>query len=1080
MKTDRLKLVVLASLALLSAGTLRAQPTASPVSFNFTYQVGSSVLPAAGKLTATLSKSTTTGYTLAASTANVSPPEGWLTVTPRSGASPLALTVTVNPTGMSPGSYTGYIALGTTPPTSTTLVPVTLSISNPPSSITVSAAGCNSVPPNCPSNYAPGVSGANPVLAYNYTTGQSAATPISDELDVASNGGDTIPFSVAAVSGTKTDTWLRINGQLATSGVTLSGNYVPIFVTIDNNALTTLNVGPYSGTVTFTNIASGAVAAAISVSLNVSAGAPTVNYIFPSSVTAAPATGRVKPVITIYGDNFFTSSSVQLAQDGAAPLPALAPTLLSRQVLQVTLNPINLTAPAAFTLTVANPSTLTSTTPQIDSKPFTVTDGTVPQISGILNAASNQKSAIWRGTPKLDPVLDGGSAVSPREIIAIFGQSIGPAAVSPVPASTTFPPTFPNQVAFPSVAASSPTTASGTTYQVMFAYCDGTAATSPPTVPCNGPAPKAAPILMVSSNQINAVVPVPDPLPSVQPTAPGPLQPNAWVQVVETTDGGAPVTTDWFPVTYVSEVPGVFTFGGLGLGQAAVLNYDATAGYSINSAKNPAPKGSTISLFATGMGDLVTGVSIAVTDSSTPPQTYPPPGVPPQTFQLVIYPPPDPTEVSGFSLTPEAIAASQYAYSITPLQAVGGTPPYSWTATSGLPKGMTLSSSGLLSGTPSVVGSFSLVVSVTDSTLIPLVASATFAVTVTAPVVTVTTSAGGLVPGVKDVAYPSATLTATGGKAPYKWSCTSLPPGLILSAGGVLTGTPTTAGPYTPAFVATDSSGVASASLAITLNVFLSGMTIITQSLPNGVVNVPYVSTTLRQQGGTLPVTWSLDRASGALPVGLTLSAAGVLTGTPTVVAAATFIVDVADSVSPLPAAFTYTINIAAAGAPLTITPPPPVPPITDPTSLLPVTTPPSLPWGRQYSTYYPAVAMQAAGGTPPYTWTATGLPLGMTMSSAGILTGVPTYEFYLTMSDGIVALGAVYAVDPTYRVEINGQAAVTSYAGTSVGSVAGLTQINAIVPPTAPTGAAIPLIVYIGRSSTARSSQSGVTLAVQ
>jgi hypothetical protein len=480
------------------------------------------------------------------------------------------------------------------------------------------------------------------------------------------------------------------------------------------------------------------------------------------------------------------------------------------------------------------------------------------------------------------------------------------------------------------------------------------------------------------------------------------------------------------------------------------------------------------------MGDLVTGVSIAVTDSSTPPQTYPPPGVPPQTFQLVIYPPPDPTEVSGFSLTPEAIAASQYAYSITPLQAVGGTPPYSWTATSGLPKGMTLSSSGLLSGTPSVVGSFSLVVSVTDSTLIPLVASATFAVTVTAPVVTVTTSAGGLVPGVKDVAYPSATLTATGGKAPYKWSCTSLPPGLMLSAGGVLTGTPTTAGPYTPAFVATDSSGVASASLAITLNVFLSGMTIITQSLPNGVVNVPYVSTTLRQQGGTLPVTWSLDRASGALPVGLTLSAAGVLTGTPTVVAAATFIVDVADSVSPLPAAFTYTINIAAAGAPLTITPPPPVPPITDPTSLLPVTTPPSLPWGRQYSTYYPAVAMQAAGGTPPYTWTATGLPLGMTMSSAGILTGVPTYEFYLTMSDGIVALGAVYAVDPTYRVEINGQAAVTSYAGTSVGSVAGLTQINAIVPPTAPTGAAIPLIVYIGRSSTARSSQSGVTLAVQ
>jgi uncharacterized protein (TIGR03437 family) len=1075
MKTDRLRLVVLVSLSLLGAGTMGAQPTASPASFNFTYEVGSSALPAAGKLTATLPKSTGTGYTLAASTANVSPPEGWLTVTPRSGSSPLALTVTVNPTSLSPGSYTGYIALGTTPPTSTTLVPVTLSISNPPSSITVSAAGCNSVPPNCPANYAPGISGANPVLAYNYTTGQSGATPVSNELDVASNGGGTIPFSVAAVSGTKTATWLRVNGQLSTSGVTLSGNYVPIFVTIDNNALTTLNVGPYSGTITFTNIASGAVAAVISVSLNVSAGAPTVNYIFPSSVTAAPAAGRVKPVITIYGDNFFTNSSVQLAQDGAAPLPALAPTLLSRQVLQVTLNPINLTAPATFTLTVANPSTLTNPKPQTDSKPFTVTDGTVPQISGVLNAASNQKSAIWKGTPKLDPVLDGGSAVSPREIIAIFGQSIGPAAVSPVPASTTFPPTFPDQVAFPSVVASPPTTSGGTMYQVMFAYCDGTI-TSPPTVPCHGPAPKAAPIIMVSSDQVNAVVPVPDPLPSVQPTAPGPLQPNAWIQVVETTDGGTPVTTDWFPVTYVSEVPGVFTFGGLGLGQAAVLNYDATAGYSINSAKNPAPKGSTISLYATGMGDLVDSSIVTVTDSSTPSRTFT------QKLQLIIYPPPDPTDESGFSLTAATIATVQYEYSIAPLQAVGGTPPYAWSVVSGLPKGMALSSSGLLSGTPSVAGAYSLIVGVTDSTLTPLMASATYAVTVTAPTVTVTSSASGLVPGVQGVPYPSATLTATGGKPPYKWSCTGLPAGLILSAAGVLTGAPTTAGAYGPAFVATDSSGVASASLTITLNVLLTGMTVITQSLPNGVVNVPYVSTTLHQQGGTPPYTWSLDPASSPLPVGLSLSAAGVLTGTPTVAGAATFTVDVTDSTVgvPLAATFAYTINIAGAAVPLTITPPPPVAPIDDPTSLLPVTTPPSLPWGRQYSTYYPAVAMQAAGGTPPYTWTATGLPLGMTMSSAGILTGVPTYEFYLTMSDGIVALGAVYVKDTTYRVEINGQAAVTSYAGSSVGSVAGLCQINAIVPPTAPTGAAIPLIVYIGPSPTARSSQLGVTLAVQ
>jgi uncharacterized protein (TIGR03437 family) len=122
---------------------------------------------------------------------------------------------------------------------------------------------------------------------------------------------------------------------------------------------------------------------------------------------------------------------------------------------------------------------------------------------------------------------------------------------------------------------------------------------------------------------------------------------------------------------------------------------------------------------------------------------------------------------------------------------------------------------------------------------------------------------------------------------------------------------------------------------------------------------------------------------------------------------------------------------------------------------------------------------MQAIGGTPPYTWTASGLPLGVVMSPNGVLSGVPTAPFYLPLPDGAVAVGAVYVADTTYRVEINGQAAVASYAGTSQGSVAGLTQINAIVPPTAPTGAAIPLVVYIGNPG-ARASQLSVTLAVK
>ena len=97
--------MILAALILLSAETLLGQPTASPTSFNFTHQVNGTTRPVPGKLTATLPKSAPTGYTLMASTCPVencptlSVPEGRLTVTPGTGASPLSLTTTVNSAG---------------------------------------------------------------------------------------------------------------------------------------------------------------------------------------------------------------------------------------------------------------------------------------------------------------------------------------------------------------------------------------------------------------------------------------------------------------------------------------------------------------------------------------------------------------------------------------------------------------------------------------------------------------------------------------------------------------------------------------------------------------------------------------------------------------------------------------------------------------------------------------------------------------------------------------------------------------------------------------------------------------------
>ena len=61
--------------------------------------------------------------------------------------------------------------------------------------------------------------------------------------------------------------------------------------------------------------------------------------------------------------------------------------------------------------------------------------------------------------------------------------------------------------------------------------------------------------------------------------------------------------------------------------------------------------------------------------------------------------------------------------------------------------------------------------------------------------------------GTNGVAYPTVTLSATGGQTPYTWSLASgstMPPGLNLSSGGVISGTPTQSGSYVVTIQMTD------------------------------------------------------------------------------------------------------------------------------------------------------------------------------------------------------------------------------------------------------------------------------------
>jgi uncharacterized protein (TIGR03437 family) len=141
--------------------------------------------------------------------------------------------------------------------------------------------------------------------------------------------------------------------------------------------------------------------------------------------------------------------------------------------------------------------------------------------------------------------------IAPGEIIAIFGSAMGPDTLAPLQLNAS------GQVA---------TTLAGT--RVLF---DGI----------------AAPVIYTWNKQLSVVVPY-----SVAPKA-------SVAVVVEYAGIASPPVT----MLVTSSAPGIFTANGSGTGQGAILNQDGT----LNSAANPAPKGSVVVIFATGEGQTNPG-----------------------------------------------------------------------------------------------------------------------------------------------------------------------------------------------------------------------------------------------------------------------------------------------------------------------------------------------------------------------------------------------------------------------------------------------------------------------------------------
>jgi hypothetical protein len=344
------------------------------------------------------------------------------------------------------------------------------------------------------------------------------------------------------------------------------------------------------------------------------------------------------------------------------------------------------------------------------------------------------------------------------------------------------------------------------------------------------------------------------------------------------------------------------------------------------------------------------------------------------------------------SALPNAFLNTPYNFVLT---AAHGSPPYTWSAT-GLPPGLILNSgTGAITGAATAIGAFSAGLSVLDSQRSQ--ASVVLTVTVAASVAPLQITTYPLLPqGTAGVAY-SGSIGATGGTAPYTFAIIrgSLPAGLTFFPGGSFGGTPTAFGAFSFTVQATDSAGGADAR-DFTLAIAPPKLALTTPPLSNVILGAS-LSIQFTATGGVPPYTFV---EFGTLPPGTGFSTSGALTGTPTTLGTYQFQVFVDDTTS-ASASQTFSITIVEPG--------------------LVITTAAPLASGVIGSPY--STTFAAAGGRPPYLWSAKGLPSGLVLANTtGLLTGIPTqdgvFTVAVTVTDSTVA--GAFSTTRNFSLTIN------------------------------------------------------------
>jgi hypothetical protein len=310
-------------------------------------------------------------------------------------------------------------------------------------------------------------------------------------------------------------------------------------------------------------------------------------------------------------------------------------------------------------------------------------------------------------------------------------------------------------------------------------------------------------------------------------------------------------------------------------------------------------------------------------------------------------------------------------YTVT-LIARGGTTPYTWSAT-GLPAALGINpTTGVIAGVPLQSGNSNVVVTLKDSAGTSVTAQ--FPLAIAPPPVTIST--GGLPNGTVGVPYIGI-IGATGGSGGYTFSLGGgkLPDGLSLGSDGTVKGTPQTPGVFTLSVNVTDSSGSTSGR-DFTITIAPAPLVVTGGPPPSGGTAGMPITITFGGSGGVPPYKCSI---AGTLPPGMTFANC-TLSGTPSTPGTYTFRVTVTDSTG-ISSTKDFSLSVA-------------------PPTLVLTATGANGQVGVAYSGQF-----TATGGVPPYAYSATGLPDGLTVASAsGAITGTPStagqYSIAGTVSD--------------------------------------------------------------------------------